>query len=96
MSNFGYALESLKEGHAVRRSGWNASQQYIKLQVPDENSKMTLPYIYISTVQGQNVPWLASQTDLLAEDWEDDFYDEGLRELVLSRERGSEYRGPVA
>jgi len=30
---------------------------------------MTLPYIYMRTVQGDFVPWLASQTDLLAEDW---------------------------
>lgn len=30
---------------------------------------MTLPYIFITTVQGDRVPWLASQTDLLAEDW---------------------------
>jgi len=30
---------------------------------------MTLPYIYITTVQGDLVPWLASQTDLLAADW---------------------------
>ena len=31
---------------------------------------MTLPYIFISTVRGELVPWLASQTDMLAEDWE--------------------------
>lgn len=30
---------------------------------------MTLPYIYMRTVQGDLVPWLASQTDLLANDW---------------------------
>jgi hypothetical protein len=30
---------------------------------------MTLPFIFISTVQGDLVPWLASQTDLLADDW---------------------------
>jgi hypothetical protein len=30
---------------------------------------MTLPYIFITTVQGNRVPWLASQTDLLAKDW---------------------------
>jgi hypothetical protein len=42
---------------------------WLKLQRPDSNSKMTLPYIYMSTVTGDKVPWLASQTDLLAEDW---------------------------
>jgi hypothetical protein len=30
---------------------------------------MTLPYIYMKTAQDDLVPWLASQTDVLAEDW---------------------------
>ena len=51
------------------RRGWNGPGQFIELQVPDEFSKMTKPYFYITTVQGDLVPWLASQTDLLAEDW---------------------------
>lgn len=67
--NFGQALEVLKSGRAVHRDGWNGASQFLKLQVPDAHSKMSLPYIYISTVQGGLVPWLASQTDMLAEDW---------------------------
>jgi hypothetical protein len=51
------------------RRGWNGPGQFIELQIPDEHSKMTLPYWFITTVQGDRVPWLASQTDLLAEDW---------------------------
>lgn len=43
--------------------------QWIELQRPDAHSKMSLPYLYIRTVQGDLVPWLASQTDMLAEDW---------------------------
>tara|TARA_R100001530_G_scaffold53910_1_gene39800 strand:- start:109 stop:327 length:219 start_codon:yes stop_codon:yes gene_type:complete len=66
---FGDALEFLKKGENVQRSGWNGPGQYLTLQVPDEHSKMTLPYIYIRTVQGDLVPWLASQTDMLADDW---------------------------
>jgi len=31
---------------------------------------MTLPYLYMKTVDNQLVPWLASQTDVLSEDWE--------------------------
>lgn len=31
---------------------------------------MTLPFLYIRTVQGDLVPWVASQADLLAQDWE--------------------------
>lgn len=65
----GKALEDLWNGNRVARSGWNGEDQYIELQVPDEDSKMTLPYIFISTVQGDLVPWLASQTDILANDW---------------------------
>jgi hypothetical protein len=42
---------------------------YLALQVPDANSKMTLPYVYMKTVLGDLVPWLCSQTDLLADDW---------------------------
>ena len=66
---FGGAVEALKEGLAVERDGWNGKGMYLELQVPDEDSKMTLPYIYMSTVQGDLVPWLASQTDILANDW---------------------------
>jgi len=67
--NFSMILNSIKAGKKAARLGWNGANQYLELQVPDEHSKMTLPYIYIRTVQGDLVPWLASQTDLLAEDW---------------------------
>jgi hypothetical protein len=70
VNSFGWAIKLLKEGHMVTRRGWNGKGQWLRLQVPDEHSKMTLPYIYIHTVQGDLVPWLASQTDMLAEDWE--------------------------
>jgi len=75
-TNFGWALNKLKEGFAVYREGWNGPGQYLALQVPDDNSKMTLPYIYISTAQGDLVPWLASQTDMLAMDWKADRLEE--------------------
>lgn len=69
LMDFGEALQQLKAGEKVSRAGWNGAGQFLELQVPDEHSKMTLPYIFITTVQGQRVPWLASQTDMLAEDW---------------------------
>lgn len=69
MMDFAGALGHLRAGHKIFRKNWNGPNQYLELQVPDENSKMTLPYIYIKTVQDDLVPWLASQTDLLAEDW---------------------------
>ena len=77
--NFGQALEEIKLGNNVRRMGWNGEGIFLALQMPDENSLMTQPYIYIDThgliTKNENapkgrVPWLASQTDMLAEDWE--------------------------
>lgn len=67
--NFGEALEILWAGGCVQRIGWNGPGQHIRMQVPDSGSKMTCPYLYIRTVQGDLVPWLASQTDLLVSDW---------------------------
>jgi hypothetical protein len=68
--SFSQALELLKHGYKVRRAGWNGPDQWLELQRPDEHSKMTLPYIYIKTQQDDLVPWLASQSDLLSDDWE--------------------------
>lgn len=67
--NFGEAIEALKQGEKVQRAGWNGPGQWLELQLPDEHSKMRKPYVYISPVDGGLVPWLASQTDMLAEDW---------------------------
>ena len=67
---FGWAIEQLKLGKKVARKGWNGKGMFLGLQIPDEHSKMNLPYIYMSTVTGQLVPWLASQTDMLSEDWD--------------------------
>lgn len=64
--NFGSALEALKSGKKCARSGWNGKGMWIALQ---EQGREHLPYLYMKTVQGPLVPWLASQTDVLAEDW---------------------------
>ncbi len=75
--NIGWALTQLRAKYRVRRTGWNGKGMWLALQVPDEHSKMTLPYIYIeypvghpAYPNGSRVPWLASQTDILADDWE--------------------------
>lgn len=70
MFSIGKAIQILEDGGSVRRQGWNGKGMALFLQRPDSHSKMTLPYIYMRTVQGDLVPWLASQTDLLAHDWE--------------------------
>ena len=67
--SFSGVLYCLKDGLRVARAGWNGKDMYIHLQVPDIKSKMTLPYIYMYTATGQLVPWVASQTDILANDW---------------------------
>lgn len=69
-NGIGWAVKQMQDGAEVRRAGWNGKGMFVKLQVPDANSKMTLPYVYMFTAQGDLVPWLCSQTDLLATDWE--------------------------
>lgn len=69
--DFGAVIRAMKEDNTRRfaRKGWNGKNMYLMLQRPTRTSKMTLPYIYMRTAQGDLVPWLASQTDMLAEDW---------------------------
>lgn len=65
--NFGEAIVELKAGKRVARTGWNGKGIFLELQIPDQWSKMTQPYIYIEThfLQTDNpdapkgrVPWL--------------------------------------
>ena len=74
--DFGEALFDLKKGLKAYRTGWNVKGIFIQLQIPDVNSKMTHPYIFIDTTGVNNpaalrirVPWVASQTDILSGDW---------------------------
>lgn len=67
--DFGQALLELKDGVRVARDGWNGEGMYVEMQTPDEQSKMRRPYLFMRPVDGDLVPWVASQTDLLAEDW---------------------------
>lgn len=66
----GWAVKQMWNGQAVCRDGWNGRGQHIRLQIRDANSRMTQPYVYITTMHGELVPWLASQSDLLAIDWQ--------------------------
>jgi len=75
--DFADALKQLKNGEttAIKRSVWNGSGFLVKLQRPDSNSEMSLPYLYIEypldakNTTDSRCPWLASQTDILADDW---------------------------
>jgi hypothetical protein len=66
----GWAIKQMHHGLKIRRMGWNGKGMWLALQVPDLNSKMTMPYVYMRIADGNLVPWLCSQTDLLAWDWE--------------------------
>lgn len=82
--NFSKALEHIKDGRRVKRYSWNGQNQFIFL-VNGSNFKVNRPpllgiypegtevayhgHIDIRTEQGYVVPWVASHSDLLAEDW---------------------------
>jgi len=65
----GRVLKEMEKGKKLQREDWNGKGIYIELMEPNDASDMTLPYIYIRTVQGDIVPWTCSQADLLADDW---------------------------
>lgn len=82
---FSQALELIKEGKKVQREGWNGKGMFVFL-VASSTFKVNRPpllgiyeegteinyhaHIDMKTADGQIVPWLASQTDVLAEDWQ--------------------------
>jgi hypothetical protein len=77
---FGEALVVLKKGGNVSRSGWNGEGLYLEFigekeyTIPADNTSTRydnrLPWIAMFTARGEWVPWVASQTDLLSDDWE--------------------------
>ena len=78
---FGEALEALKQGKCVARKGWNGKDMHLYLEerykdvVPGRrymgDTKRYEPCIVMFTAQRKHQPgWLASQADMLAEDWE--------------------------
>lgn len=70
--DIGLAVSKLRRGYRVVRKGWNGKGMWLEAQsarVVDGRS--WLPFVLMSTVGGALVPWLCSQTDLLANDWED-------------------------
>lgn len=79
--NFGHALELLKLGCKMARNGWNGKSQYIELATNisyinaneecvnanhDSIGNAAIAFVGTSGVQ---LGWLASQADMLAEDW---------------------------
>lgn len=70
--DFSQAFLHLKAGETVSRKGWNGQGLKVTAQFPDEHSKMGNPYLYIdaTALGGTLNPWVPSQTDLFAMDWE--------------------------
>lgn len=84
--SFSEALIMLKDGRKVMRSGWNGKGMFLFLVkgqairytinqtygdgYVDSDGLPVLDAIYMKTADDKLVPWLASQTDLLAEDWQ--------------------------
>ena len=82
--SFSAALSAIKDGQKVARAGWNGKNMFIFL-VPGSTFKVNRPpllgiypegteinyhaHIDMRTADGMIVPWLASQTDILAEDY---------------------------
>lgn len=79
--DFGAAIRAVKKGHRIARKGWNGKSQYVELATRvsyiDTNGSLVnvdhaaagnaaLAFVGTSGVQ---LGWLASQADMLAEDW---------------------------
>lgn len=84
MMTFGQAIEELKNGKKVARIGWNGKGMFLYHVSPNRYVAITDAaksfagsdgkvsygaYIAIKTAQGDVVPWTASQTDILSNDW---------------------------
>jgi hypothetical protein len=78
--DFGAALVALKDGKAVCREGWNGKGMHLAYisptgwalhgYFPSAVGVTYAPWICMKTVDNKIVPWLASQTDILADDWQ--------------------------
>ena len=68
------ALAFIKDGEKAYRKGWNGKDMWVRLTKHHRPMSMTtykqLDYIEMKTADDSIVPWLASQTDILANDWE--------------------------
>ena len=80
--DFGKAIQLLKEGKKLQRSGWNGKEQYIELAtnisyknteeetINAEHDAIGNKAIAFVGTSGVQLGWLASQADMLAEDWQ--------------------------
>lgn len=84
MMDFGDAIRTMKAGKRVAREGWNGKGMFLflvngstftvnrepLLSIMGEGTQVQYhAHIDMKTAQGYVVPWLASQADMLADDW---------------------------
>lgn len=65
---FGDAFERVKKGKGMRLPQWSP-EVVIRVQYPDEHSKMTAPYLYVESRFGR-VPWKETMIELFSDKWE--------------------------
>ena len=85
MNEIGWAIKQMRNGEKVARAGWNGKGMFLFLVpgstftvnrapllgiYPEGTEISYQPHVDMKTTQGTVVPWLASQSDLLATDWE--------------------------
>lgn len=86
--NFGQAIEALKQGKRVARTGWNGKGMFVVYQkgypkgIPCNKQTaeafgynegdlfICRPYLQMRCADGTHQMWLASQSDILSDDWE--------------------------
>lgn len=85
LMSFSGALDALKQNHKVARIGWNGKGMWLYLvpgstfqvsagrplaaHLPVGETVNYHAHVDMKTATGDHVPWLCSQTDMLAEDW---------------------------
>lgn len=82
--SFGLAIEAAKRGKRIQRAGWNGKGMFVyhvpdgrylartdaAKSIADADGKVSYgAYLAIKTVSDEVIPWLASQADMLADDW---------------------------
>jgi hypothetical protein len=77
ITDIGWAVKQLRKLNLVRRRGWNGKGMYLFFlpegewhNVEDDHTVDFQDHVAMFTAQGNCVPWLCSQSDLLATDWE--------------------------
>lgn len=73
--DFGDAIKAMRDGKFVARTGWNGKNMFLRIRMAADGDQSRTPnfpmrsFIVMKDAEGWEVPWLASQTDMLSTDW---------------------------